>query len=212
MSKGFREARKGYRKEGKKTSSDSPLYTADIILNKIKGKSVENLSDEEKGQLLGVAKKLLKSGSGPHHDLSYTAKAIELYEAAGYEKRPFVRKAVADAYFHDIHQRSTPSNSSHSENRDEIEGYLEKNARAELLRHKYEFNQGAKRATGMRKNLEGKLPIIGLSFAGLFGIFFLSANITGNVIFGLSQGTSNLVGGVIFFLVILGIIYFFKKK
>ena len=52
-----------------------------------------------------------------------------------------------------------------------------------------------------------------IAVIGLFGaIFFLSSNITGNVIGNLTQSSSNLFGAVLFLVGIVGAIFYFRKK
>lgn len=43
------------------------------------------------------------------------------------------------------------------------------------------------------------------------GLFFLSSNITGNVI-GINQTSSNWIGGILFFIGIIGIVTYFKRR
>ena len=54
---------------------------------------------------------------------------------------------------------------------------------------------------------------VSLMFGGfLSSLFFLSGNFTGNVIGGLSGGASNLVGGLLFFVGLLGLYFVVGKR
>lgn len=62
------------------------------------------------------------------------------------------------------------------------------------------------------KGLEDKLPslISMILFGG--GLFFLSSNITGNVVGNFTQGNSNLIGVILFCLGLIGGFFYLKKK
>ncbi|MEK6898681.1 MAG: hypothetical protein AABW79_01130 [Nanoarchaeota archaeon] len=62
---------------------------------------------------------------------------------------------------------------------------------------------------GKRSNLEKNISAT-TALVGLFlGIFFLSPNLTGNVI-GLNQDSSNLIGGILFLIGLIGTFVYFK--
>ncbi len=54
----------------------------------------------------------------------------------------------------------------------------------------------------------GTIALIGI----VGGLSFLSPNITGNVLGGIAQNTSNWVGGILFIFGLVGSFYYFKKK
>ena len=59
--------------------------------------------------------------------------------------------------------------------------------------------------------LEQSLTII--SGIGILGaLFFLSSNLTGNVISNLTQTSSNIIGGALFFVGLIGTFFYFRKK
>ncbi|MFH1521915.1 MAG: hypothetical protein ABIF18_03070 [archaeon] len=61
-------------------------------------------------------------------------------------------------------------------------------------------------------SLEKKVMFGFSSVIILFSLFLLSPNLTGNVIGNLSNGSSNLIGGVLFFIGLIGAMFYFKKK
>lgn len=62
-----------------------------------------------------------------------------------------------------------------------------------------------------KKSLSKKLAVFISSFIGLAGIFFLSGNITGNVIANLNSTDSNIVGSILFIVGIIGVAFFLKR-
>lgn len=73
----------------------------------------------------------------------------------------------------------------------------------------YKFKDG----TGFfKEGLESKVgAFIGISGI-LASIFFLSSNITGNVIGNMTHLTSNLIGGILFVIGVAGTFFYFKKR
>ncbi|MFA5174149.1 MAG: hypothetical protein WC438_03130 [Candidatus Pacearchaeota archaeon] len=49
-------------------------------------------------------------------------------------------------------------------------------------------------------------------FLFFLGVFFLSSNITGNVIGDMNNSTSNIIGGVLFVIGLIGAFFYFKNK
>ncbi len=93
---------------------------------------------------------------------------------------------------------------------------LSEGARCYFLAGKIEKSKEMNRKAGevfreirdSRKNLTGKLVSV---LALLGSIFFLSTNITGNVISGFAQNTTNAIGAGLFFLGIVVGFFYFKK-
>ncbi len=66
---------------------------------------------------------------------------------------------------------------------------------------------------GMHKTKEGGLVGATTSIIGLSaGIFFLSSNITGNVIGNLTQTSSNIIGVILFVVGIVGAFFYFRRR
>jgi len=143
--------------------------------------------EEGLGIARGVMIKAQKRG-----DVPAALWGARIYERWGKGNKPYVKNRLLDAY--EEHLRLGETSVGDDGYIKEIESFLENNSR--------EYGRG----------IEGKLSIVGLFFAGLLGVFLLSPNLTGNAIGNVSQGTLNLVGGILFFLAILGIIYFLRKN
>ncbi|MBI2047043.1 hypothetical protein HYT26_02675 [Candidatus Pacearchaeota archaeon] len=72
--------------------------------------------------------------------------------------------------------------------------------------------RGNKFVKSDKKSLEGKVSAT-TAIIGLLGsIFFLSANLTGNVISNLSLKTSNMIGVVLFLVGVVGGLFYFRRK
>ena len=69
----------------------------------------------------------------------------------------------------------------------------------------------AREKTGIRGLLR-KLHIASTVIVLLSGIFFLSPNITGNVIGNNSINSSNLIGAILFFIGLIGLLFTFKRN
>ncbi len=66
---------------------------------------------------------------------------------------------------------------------------------------------------GKWHGLEGKTVPMVVAIGGILGsIFFFSNKLTGNAIADLSSQNSSIFGGVLFFIGILGILFYFKNK
>jgi len=57
-----------------------------------------------------------------------------------------------------------------------------------------------------------RLKAIASVIALLGGLFFLSSNVTGNVIGNMTNSTSNWIGGILFSLGLVGALFYFRKK
>ena len=75
---------------------------------------------------------------------------------------------------------------------------------AKALRHK-----AARRKV---KGIESHVVAAIFSAIGVAGLFFLSPNLTGNVIGNASINTSNVIGAVLFFVGIIGLFFTFKRN
>ncbi len=67
----------------------------------------------------------------------------------------------------------------------------------------------------LKKVLRGKwhgLERIASIIVLITGLFFLSSNLTGNVIGNMTNSTSNWIGGVLFILGLVGALFYFKNK
>lgn len=65
---------------------------------------------------------------------------------------------------------------------------------------------------GFKGLLKKLFPVVIPSIGIIAAIFFVSPNLTGNVIGNFSTTTSNIIAGLLFFFVILGVIYLLNKK
>lgn len=61
-------------------------------------------------------------------------------------------------------------------------------------------------------NLEKKVLSIVATLGILSGLFFLSSNITGNVVGNLNQTSSNWIGGILFVIGLIGGYFFVRRK
>jgi pilus assembly protein TadC len=69
-----------------------------------------------------------------------------------------------------------------------------------------------KTAKYKRLPLENTLLAIIGSFGIIIGLFFLSSNLTGNVVSSLSQAYSNIIGIALFLIGLVGAFFYFKKE
>jgi len=74
--------------------------------------------------------------------------------------------------------------------------------------YKFEKNELGMHRRGKPGKLEGLMGIIGL----LGGIFFLSFNMTGNVIANMTNSTSNLIGAVLILVGLTGSFFWFRNS
>lgn len=65
---------------------------------------------------------------------------------------------------------------------------------------------------GKWHGLEGKVSAAAAITGIMGGIFFLSSNLTGNVVGNLNQSSSNFIGIGLFLVGLVGALYYFKKK
>lgn len=74
------------------------------------------------------------------------------------------------------------------------------------------FIEEESKRKGKRKNsLEKYIPIT--SIVGVIcGLFFLSSNVTGNVIGNMTNSTSNWIGGILFIIGLIGSFFWFKSR
>ncbi len=73
--------------------------------------------------------------------------------------------------------------------------------------------EGAPKPIGYKSlNLESKF-LASISIAGFIGsIFFLSPNFNGNVVGNLAVNSSNVIGGILFIVGLIGALFYFKRK
>lgn len=89
----------------------------------------------------------------------------------------------------------------------------------------YDFNEMGKEAKAMHayrlgriegyrkhKGLASKIITTFFAIPLIVGLFFLSANFTGNVIGSLNQTSSNWIGGVLFLIGLVGAFAYFRKR
>ena len=69
-----------------------------------------------------------------------------------------------------------------------------------------------KRHPSKERGLEHHVSAAVLILVGIASLFFLSSNLTGNVIGNMSQTSSNWVGGVLFIIGLVGAFLYFRNK
>ena len=69
-----------------------------------------------------------------------------------------------------------------------------------------------KLSKGEWHGLEGRITAVVSAISLLGGLFFLSSNLTGNVIGNMTNLTSNWIGGILFAIGLIGAFFYFKNK
>jgi hypothetical protein len=149
---------------------------------------LENKAHYTQEHVIGLANELMNLKiSGKTHDPRATVLGVKLYELAGAGDRDSVKRRLLRAFKEDPRSYS-------SEDVSEMEEFL-------------------KRHSSKKKGLESEvITIVVSSLSILIALFLLSSNITGNIIGSLSQPTSNLIGGILFILGIIGAFSYFNSK
>jgi len=141
------------------------------------------------GEIAAIANAMMNEGQR-EGDLFSAITGAELYEKMGRGNRGSVRRRLINAYERAV-ERGSQDDYVGDYDKVQIDKFLERNPSIDLGRNSL---------------------VIGFLLAGIVGVLFLSPNFTGNVIGNLSLRTSNLIGGFLFFFVIVGISYLLNKK
>ena len=190
----FREGYRHSRKEIKDMYSNEQIRRFRGYANDILDSEDRGISDFDAGKVASLAKLYMQRGEKKLSP-NLTLKGAKLYERIGKGNLPSVKNRLLRSYKKYVESRDNYSPDTMSHTEEDIRDFLVRNS------------------TESQKGLEGKfVAVIGLSLAGIAGVFFLSPNSTGNVIGNLSVTTSNTVAGILLFFVILGVVYFLRKE
>lgn len=77
-----------------------------------------------------------------------------------------------------------------------------------LIDRLHNYVEKREKDSGLEKKTSGTLAILGT----LGGLFFLSSNLTGNIVGNMTNSTSNWIGGVLFIVGLVGALIYFRKK
>ena len=147
----------------------------------------EEITPQEKGKALKQASFYMSQAAKPRNidPLSYVLAGAKLYEALGVGNRASVKRRLLKSY----------EKNPEPEYAKEVESFLKR-------------NPARKEGKGLEKKF---IPVIaGISIVA--SLFFLSPNITGNVIGNLTKNDSSVVGVTLFVLGIIGFFAYFRKK
>lgn len=197
----FREGYKRGKKEGHIEYSD--LKIKDFVKNDLEVLGNKILQDKEnynqktgsknRGYALGLARQLMGEADERVKQKGYFSinanplMGARIYKQLGLGGKPSVKRKLLKAIEKDVQSGYVDPNSQIS---NDIKEYLERNL--------------------TQKGIENKVVSI-LTVIGFTGaLFFLSTNITGNVIGNLTNTTSNWLGGILFVLGIVGV-YFWRR-
>lgn len=191
--KRYKEFKKGYKTEPEYPGTAFFLTAADSYLNTLKRKGgkiyhIGHIHDEvvgpkEKGEILNTASTLMSIGQ--KQGVKYAIQGTKVYELLGVGNRASVKRRLLKAY--------------------------EKNPNPQYLKDVKAFlkrNPEEKEGKGLEKKF---IPVI----AGVLiivSLFFLSPNVTGNVIGNLTKNSSNIIGLILLIIGLIGLLVYFKKK
>ncbi|MFH1359320.1 MAG: hypothetical protein ABIH37_05515 [archaeon] len=161
---------------------------------------------EKRGYAIGIAhslmakKPLYKQKDGKKRSMDSVLLGAKIYEKLGMGDREFVRKRLEKALDR-VKKAAAERNPEKNPEYDrdyklcnmEVERFLIRNSRK----------------ASERRNLERTVTAVSLIGAAI-GIFFLSPNLTGNVIANLELSVTNYIGGALFLLGLIG--FFISKK
>ncbi len=195
----FKKGYKGYKPGqslvigGKKGSETENYYKKNWrgkLINPFTGKEI---TPKEKGDALAKASTLMSS-----YQLQEVLQGAKIYEKLGVGNRTSVKSRLLRAY------EKRPEQSYAKDYTKEIESFLKRNPEKK--------ESVLARALGGRKTLEHKFIPILAGASIIVALFFLSPNITGNVVGNLVKSDSNIIGTILFVLGIIGLFISFRKK
>jgi|TARA_Y100000310_G_scaffold21744_1_gene20985 hypothetical protein len=144
---------------------------------------------------LGVAKKLMDVGKS-NRRADFALKGAQLYHLLGKGNRDSVKQRLIKIIESDKYVNKTIL--------DKAEYFL-KPSFFDTIKSFFVKNPS-------KGGLEQKATMTAITVSFIASLFFLSTNITGNVIGNLNQIGSNWIGGVLFVLGIVGSFIYFKRK
>jgi len=182
--------RREYRKhsklylETKPVKDDYLLNEADRVINSEQN-TTNSLADF--AHLSGMANELMKRGSFGNN-LYFSIQGAKLYDKIGKANRNSVQRRLFNVY----KTLKDKKENIPSKYEKELEKIFSLEPPKSSLEHKF-------------------IPVIaGASIIG--ALFFLSPNLTGNIIGNLTKNNSNIMGLVLFVLGLIGFLFYFRKK
>jgi len=187
----YREFKEGYKKEPEHPTMVNPVRDATNSYlsyhkkdGELYGVDGKVISPKEKGEILNTASTLM-SMAQRINDIGDAVQSAKLYELLGVGNRASVKKRLLKVY--------------------------EKNPGPYYLKEVKDFlkrNPGEKEGRGLEKKF---IPVI-TGFSLIASLFFLSSNITGNVIGNLTKNSSNIIGLILLIVGLIGLLVYFKKR
>ncbi|MFH1521914.1 MAG: hypothetical protein ABIF18_03065 [archaeon] len=185
--KNIKEGRKAY-KDGIKAHElgheRHKLYGDNLL-----EKPASQINYKDKLMLMGWANKELKDCAKKGFLINAVV-AAEAYEKLGKGNKPWVKNKVLEA----------------------LENYIERTDHAIGDERSLMVKEFLERNSTGEKGLENKVTVFITSVGIAGGLLFLSPNLTGNVVGTLSNSSSNLIGGVLFFVGLVGAFFLIKRK
>ncbi len=191
VKKRYEDFKSGYKRINQKDVSLSTIEhlkfkkKGDKILTKEGNNPWQELDPHNKGAYLSVASKLMSI-----HSPLYALEGAKIYEGLGVGNRTSVKRRLLQAY-----QDQYP-NENDNHIKKEIEAYLKRNP---------ESKQSG-------KTLEHKFISVIAGASIIIALFFLSSNLTGNVVGNLAKSDSNIIGAILFVLGIIGLFISFRRE
>jgi len=187
----YSEFKEGYKKERKYPGLADPVRNAaDSYLNYHKKDGELYCVDgkvvnaKEKGEILNTASTLM-SMAQKENNSDDAIKGAKVYELLGVGNRASVKKRLLKVY----EKNPGPL-------------YLED------VKAFFKRNPEEKEGKGLEKKF---IPVIA-GFSLIVSLFFLSPNITGNVVGNLTKNSSNIIGLILLVIGLIGLLIYFKRK